>query len=249
VLYCTCIHITGYKHTCLKIRKTGTVTEPPKRLIDLLLKPSLLWQAMREYFTLKQLSRLEPVKNRDSLTQFLNTRASFVAQTSLYGYLRTRAGMRYPELFEDDDFVNSINIAKWQIWLDCLSDLTIYCGGLLMRHPDVSETTVSSLMEDIVENILAETGIPQDAGEKFSISANHVRQRVATCDWKTVTDDEQPFSDSPPSLVRWAPIIDELKQLDEDIVINSVRFRWQKVRREIRRALDTTAVLNDIAPA
>ena len=56
--------------------------------------------------------RNTPITNRDGLQRFLETRANFVAQASLYGYLRTRAGMRFPELFSDDVFVRSINIAK-----------------------------------------------------------------------------------------------------------------------------------------
>jgi hypothetical protein len=68
----------------------------------------------------------EPIDSPRSLAQFLDKRASFIAQTSLYGYLRTRAGMRYPELFDDDPFVEAINIAKWHVWLDCLSDITVY---------------------------------------------------------------------------------------------------------------------------
>jgi hypothetical protein len=43
--------------------------------------------------------------------------------------------------------------------------------------------------------------------------------------------------------VRWAPIVENLKELDEEIVKNSVRFRWQEIRRDLRRNLDAGAVL------
>ena len=36
---------------------------------------------------------------------------------------------------------------------------------------------------------------------------------------------------------------DVLKQLDEEIVLNSVRFRWQEVRRHFARDLDANAVI------
>ena len=58
------------------------------------------------------------------------------------------------------------------------------------------------------------------------------------CDWRAVDDDESEFSASPEALVRHAPIIPELMALDEEIVRNSVRFRWQEVRRELRAKLD-----------
>ena len=50
-----------------------------------------------------------------------------------------------------------------------------------------------------------------------------------------------------PALVRWAPIMPELKELDAEIVMNSVRFRWQEVRRELRSTLDAAKLLEDVA--
>src|SRR5690554_3773392 len=96
---------------------------------------------LRNYVGLGR-KREEPVRDASGLAHFLDTRASFVAQTSLYGYLRTRAGMRYPELFDDDPFVVSINIAKWQIWLACLSDIAIYAGVQLARQRGASADQV-----------------------------------------------------------------------------------------------------------
>jgi 2'-5' RNA ligase len=70
-----------------------------------------------------------------------------------------------------------------------------------------------------------------------------VRDRVARTDWLAVGKDEAAFTESPAGLVRWAPVMDELKELDEEIVRNSVRFRWQEVRRDFSRHLDLQAVL------
>ena len=219
------------------------MNDEPRRLIDVLLNPSRLWALLVEYFGLQRWRRLQAISSPDDLKQFLNSRASFGAQTSLYGYLRTRAGMRYPELFDDDHFVVSINIAKWHIWLACLSDIAVYAGGLLVQHPHAAEEKVHELIQNVVSTILDETGIPDEAGHEFTSHRERVQNRIATCNWKTITDDEMPFTESPPALVHWAPIIDSIKQLDEDIVTNSVRFRWQKVRRDLRRALNPELVL------
>lgn len=215
----------------------------PKRLIDWILQPAELWVLVREYFRFGRWQRKEPVNDPASLKHFLQTRASFVAQTSLYGYLRTRAGMRYPELFDDDPFVVSINIAKWHIWLACLSDLAVYTGGLFLRDSTANSEDVGQLIQDTVAEILAETGHPEEAGNEFAAHAERVRTRLTQVDWEKITDDEGPFSESPSALVHWSPVIDELKQLDQGIVINSVRFRWQKVRQDLRSSLDVNAVL------
>jgi len=196
--------------------------------------------ALADYLSLRR--REAPVDAPEALARFIDTRASYVAQASLYGYLRTRAGMRFPELFTDDVFVASINIAKWHLWLACVSDLSVYAGGLVAARAEPA-ADVAALMRAVLEQVLAGHGVPEDADAHFQAHAERVRARIAGCDFAAVEDGEQAFGESPSALVRWAPIVDELKQLDEAIVRNSVRFRWQEVRRELRRCLHAPAVL------
>jgi hypothetical protein len=184
-----------------------------------------------------------PVADRAELRRFLETRANYVAQVSLTGYLRTRAGARFPELFDDDAFVVSINRAKWHIWLACLSDLTVYAGLLILQRTNAPVESVRTLVESVLKELLAATDTPADAGPEFAEHATRVRARVALCDWSGLADDESAFSESPDALVRYAPIIDELKALDAPIVRNSVRFRWQEIRRDLRRDLRADALL------
>ena len=202
-----------------------------------------VWAWLCDYFGVKRRGRSLPIKDVAGLRYFIETRASHVAQTSLYGYVRTRAGTRYPELFQDDAFVESLNIAKWQIWLACLADLGVYAGGLLVNRTSAPPARVGALVSAAVAEVLDATGTPADSGPAFAAGADHVRKRLAGIDWLTVTDDDGPFSESPEALVTWAPIVDELKQFDSEIVRNSVRFRWQQIRRDLRRDLDADAVL------
>jgi len=227
-------------------KTTGEVTER-YTVLGALRSPRGLLDTLKSYFGLGR-RRVEPVHDRDALRRFLETRASFVAQTSLYGYLRTRAGQRYPELFDDDEFVVGINIAKWQVWLACLGDVTCFAGGLLVRAGQAPDA-VGALMRALVDEILDATGVPADAGESFADGARAVRERVAACDWASVSDDEGPFSESPDALVHWAPVIDTYKQLDAEIVRNSVRFRWQEIRRQLRENLDAAGVMAGAEPA
>lgn len=190
--------------------------------------------------------RAQPIRDPAALRAFLQSRASYVAQMTLYGYLRTRSGVRFPELFNDDHFVASINIAKWHVWLACLSDLAAYAGGLLRRGGGASGAAVGALVQQVVGEILAETGTPADAGPEFAAHANRVRARLALCDWDAQADGDGPFVESPSALVYWAPIVDELKALDEEVVRNSVRFRWNEIRAQMRRALDAQSVMGAV---
>jgi hypothetical protein len=201
--------------------------------------------SLREQFARGFRRRPEPIVDRTGLRRFLHTRSNYVAQYSLYGYLRTRTGVRFPELFNDDAFVRSINIAKWHIWLACLADLAVYSGGLVLKRAHAPASEVGMLVSAAVEAILSEVGVPAEAGAEFPEHAARVRARIALCDWSAVADDESAFTESPAALVRYAPVTDELRQLDEGIVKNSVRFRWQEIRRELRETLDAARVLTE----
>jgi hypothetical protein len=203
-----------------------------------------LLQKARDYLRRRH-KKIGPITDPDALADFIDTRASLVAQTSLYGYIKTRAGTRFPELFENEQFLVSINIAKWQIWAACVSDLAVFAGGLLYR--EVPETgRVRRVLQLAIDPLLARTGQPPEAGEQFDAALTRVKVRLAGAVFSEAGESENAFTVSPEALVYWSPIVDELKVLDEAIVRNSIRFRWQEPRRELREALQSTQLMDSL---
>ncbi len=200
---------------------------------------------LTDYLGAGRKRRRKRVAEMAALEDFLDSRASLVAQTTLYGYLRTRAGMRYPVLFENDAYVESINHAKWQMWLACLSDLSVFAGGLIARRSvaNAEPEIAGGIARKAAFFVLERKGIPADSGPLFADSAQDLRRRLDACTWTAVGDDEDAFVESPQALVLHAPIIPELMLLDEEIVRNSVRFRWEEIRCELREKLDASALL------
>ncbi|MFN3460549.1 MAG: hypothetical protein ACK4ZN_06020 [Oceanibaculum sp.] len=215
----------------------AAASRPLEKVWHLLRRPQEIWPLFRSYLGLGRKLRHEPIADAAGLAHFLETRATFVAQMSLYTYLRTRAGQRYPVLFENPEFVRAINIAKWQIWLACLGDISLYAGGLLARNLPVEAAAAGRFVITQVDEILARTGRPEDSGPEFLAGCDALRLRLAGAQWHVIPDDATVFVESPPAVVKWAPIVDHLKELDEPIVLNSVRFRWQEIRRDLRSAL------------
>ncbi len=203
------------------------------------------WKAFTDYVGIGGGHKNPQLTDSESLGQFLQTRSSHVAQTSLYGYLRTRAGTRYPELFEDPGMLLSINMAKWQIWLACLSDLTIYIGGLIHQRTDAKSDDICLVLLSVIDSILTETGIPEEASPEFPDTAENLKRRVANCDFSSIPDNEFAFIKSPEALFYWAPIADQLKNRDKEIVKNSVRFRWHEIRRSARKLLHAEALVGN----
>ena len=191
----------------------------------------------------------EPIGNRQILASFVATRAAFIAQKTLYGYLRTRIGTRYPKVFQDAPFVESINIAKMHVYAACVSDLAIFTAARATGGTDVSTSLCREIALQSFDHALAE-----NAGQAHSsFNADETRAafmlRLDATDWAGRAHTRENFDHSPAALVRWAPIAPQLKQFDAEIVENSMTFAWSEVRREFERRVDADAIAADEAAA
>ena len=200
------------------------------------------WRVVGRYFGAGKKPGEDWIDTPAALGVFLHSRASHVSQTALYGYMKTRAGTSFPALFEDSAILESINIAKWHIWLACLSDLAVYSGVLLRRHSALPAVRIREMLGQVVAEVLAQNGTPVEAGVDFAAATRKLLERIADADLDA-PDDDSVFTESPAALVYWSPIADKLKNQDVEIIRNSVRFRWQEIRRNLRRQLRAEALL------
>ena len=83
-----------------------------------------IWRKVAALFGLGR--ETGPIDSAAALEAFVATRSAFVAQKTLYGYVKTRMGTRYVAMFEDKAMIASLNIAKMHVFAACLSDLSIY---------------------------------------------------------------------------------------------------------------------------
>lgn len=195
------------------------------------------------------MSRAEnkPIESLDELYAYVGTRAAFVAQKTLYGYLKTRMGTRYPSMFEDDVFVESINIAKFEVFAACLSDLAIYAVARATEGAEIpTGVRKKAALECYALAIAENAGDGLDA-EKIRLWTKAFEERLDRTLWAGAALANDNFSESPQALYDWAPIAPQLKHYDEEIVKNSIRFAWHEVRIQLMRRLDREAIIRELA--
>jgi len=183
-----------------------------------------------------------PIQDVDSLVQFIQTRSAYVAQTSLYGYLKTRMGTRFRQIFEDDKFLPSINKSKWQTYGACLSDLTVFAAAITGAGNRLGENEISDLARKCFEAAVRQTFDDAEAGEVRAEIVERFEARIKQTHWPNAAVGEYAFTSSPEVLLDSAPIADELKEQDVEIVTNSIRFRWRDVREQLRKRIDREAI-------
>ena len=186
---------------------------------------------MGEYlFPVRKLTnKFSSISSKEDLQNFVQERSAHVTQTTLYGYLKTRIGTRYAIMVEDEKFSDSINIAKWNIYVTAISDLTFYVFSYLIDKKNLKQNDAEEIFLNIIneesKNGLSKT-IHENAKNEFILKAKNIN-------WHQYYQ-TNPFKDSGLALYKWSPIADELKVLDKEIVLNSIKLKWNLVENEFK---------------
>ncbi|MEK9670357.1 MAG: hypothetical protein VW421_05050 [Gammaproteobacteria bacterium] len=202
---------------------------------SLLKKMRDLWAMLRQYPVFRR--RSYPIESIDGVRDFAVTRSAFIAQKTMFGYVKTRMGTSYPEMFRDDLIITSLKEATMQHYAACLSDLTTYLFRDLaengyLNHAECTQHAKGTFRSGLESN--KDHSLELFDMEKACIT---FEARIRDIAWSEPVDPFKVFIESPRSLTRWAPIADDLKKRDREIAENSVSFAWIEVRKEFRDLL------------
>ena len=186
-----------------------------------------------------------PVETRQQLYDFIDTRAAYVSQVTLYTYVKARAGTQYPKLFQNTDFLTSLRIARWHIYGAAICDLSLFAVAQLKRGGGLDDKKASELVAEMLDGILLDYQQDDIDPELFTAMGDKGKQRAAFANWNLIADGAAAFQSSSDAVFRWAPIADELKNDDEEIVRNSIHLRWIGVRRDLKALIKPDLVLAD----
>jgi len=195
-----------------------------KNIIDTLID-------IRNYvFPIKKITnKFRAINSKEDLRNFIQERSAHVTQTTLYGYIKTRIGSRYAMMFEDEVFLKSINLAKWNIYMTALSDCTFYVFSYLIDKKNLKQNDALEVFIQIIENE-KNNGLDD---KLFENSKSEFNQRLKEINWK-IYHQNSPFKNSGLSLLKWSPIAENLKVFDKEIVLNSIKLKWNLVENDFK---------------
>jgi hypothetical protein len=186
---------------------------------------------VRNYvFPVKKITnKFRNINSKEDLRNFIQERSAHVTQTTLYGYIKTRIGSRYAMMFEDETFLKSINLAKWNIYMAALSDCTFYVFSYLIDKKNLKQNDALEIFMKIIESE-KNNGLEDKLFESTKLEFN---QRLKEINWK-VHHQNNPFKNSGLSLLKWSPIAENLKVFDKEIVLNSIKLKWNLVENDFK---------------
>ena len=195
-------------------------------------KLRIIIKTMGEYlFPIEKVtSYFKNINSKEDLQKFIQQRSAHVTQNTLYGYLKTRMGHKFTLMVDDEVFSQSINLAKWNIYMVALADCTFYTFSYLMNEKNLKDNDCSNIFLNIIEKE-KDNGLSNEIFEK---AKKDFQLRLKEVDFKRYYLDE-PFQDSCNALYNWSPVADELKALDKKIVLNSMRLKWNLIDDEFKK--------------
>ena len=170
------------------------------------------------------------IKSKKDLENFIQERSAHVTQTTLYGYLKTRIGVKYIAMMEDDRFLESINIAKWNIYTVALADCTFYVFSYLISEKNLKDNNCKEIFLKILESE-RKNGLSE---EIYNNGKSNFLKRFENINFNNYYIND-PFKESGEALYYWSPIADELKTLDKKIVLNSISLKWGLMKDELKK--------------
>ena len=186
---------------------------------------------MREYLfpIVKLTSYFKSINSKQDIQKFIKQRSAHITQNTLYGYLKTRMGHKYTIMVDDDVYSKSINIAKWNIYMVALADCTFYVFSNLMIEKNLKNNDSKEIYLNIIDSE-KENGL---SDEIYIKAKENFLRRYENVDFNNYYL-EDPFKESCYALYHWAPVADELKNLDKKIVINSMSLKWNSAVEEFK---------------
>ena len=188
--------------------------------------------AVKDYlFPYEKISkRFLKINNQNELSVFIKEKSAFVTQSTLYGYLKTRMGLKQYMMFTDDIFVKSVNKSKWNIFSEAVTDLTFYSVSFFKKKYNVANLDPNNIFESILDKEI-NNGLPKEICENYKI---RFKEKLKSFNIEEYYNND-PFLNSCNALYQWAPIADELKELDKEIVINSIKNKWMLVIADLEK--------------
>ena len=184
------------------------------------------------------LGQKKQIDEIESLRSFVSSRSSYMTQVSLYGYIKARAGTSYVSLIKDPIFASSMKTARNRIFFACLMDLTLHVLKIIHSRKKQNIQNLDSFARQFFIQTLAKA--PEEVFESLERKEvilefeKHLRRH----NWNSTDDSHESFSGSRSALLKWAPVVEEFKIQDQEIVSNSIHFKWLRVCQEFEKLMD-----------
>lgn len=194
--------------------------------------------------------RPPPIATADALKTFLEERASLIAQKCAIDYCRGKTGLASYALFTEKPFLDALDVCRWETFAIVLGDLLIVVEGHLRLHvPAEQHGRVIDALNGLHASVLASLPALAHRAQGWDdvLASSTTRLREASRGKPRQALDVADHSAK--RLFDTLPIHISMRELDEEPVYGSVRFRMIAVSQEMQRRLRGAELVSELLAA
>ena len=128
-----------------------------------------------------------------------------------------------------------------QLYASCIADLAFY---VINEHclNDIQGKTVQFILSNLVNEVFSFAKDDENLLKEFNEIKKQCEEQLKVLKSDAIA--HKLFTMSSDTFFRWAPMAEEFKVEDEEIMRNSIHFRWIEVRREVRERIRPSLIFN-----
>ena len=121
----------------------------------------------------------KPISQASALVEFIHRNASFVSQVVLLTYIKARAGTQYPKLFENREYLKSIEIARSNIYASSVADLIFY---VIKEHclKVIKRKKTNFILQKLVDEVFTFAKYDEKVVEEFNKMKKWCKEQINT---------------------------------------------------------------------
>jgi hypothetical protein len=186
--------------------------------------------------------RKPPIRDVETLADFIDGNAAFLMQKGIYEYSRARAGHYSKVLFREPGFQTAVEMSRWRAFPLGLAMVTEMVEGVLRGHAGERHATLAAL-SDIVLNVFDRYPVPAALGDAawrdLRAELAHRLQMIGLHPPKRVIDIPEQWAQTYFDLM---PIHEKLRGRDFPTTRNYLRVALCNIHDEFIDRLDARAV-------
>lgn len=196
------------------------------------------------------LGRKTKIASWSALEDFVDARAAFLVNRSMYEYSRARAGILAEKLFREQSFKDAIEEGRWRAFPLSLSNVLELIDGHLRgaaggRAPDLLEALIGTGRR-VLGRYPCPAGVEPDWWRERGEGVETSLRRAALAEPKAPQDICKATFDEMFALV---PIHPDLMKLDREVVLNHMRGMMVNMAGEAEEQLDRAGLIAGLPAA
>jgi hypothetical protein len=188
--------------------------------------------------------RKPPIRDVQSLADFIDDNAAFVAQKGIYEYSRARAGHYAKVLFGEATFLEAADRARWQAFPLGLAMVAELVEGVLRPRDTQGQRANLDALAALVLSVFDRYPVPPTLGNQAwsDLRAELARrlQLIGLHPPKRAMDIPEPYAESYVGLM---PIHEKLRGSDFPTIRNYLRVTFCNIHDELTKRMDAPALL------